>query len=290
MPSYLDRQRLIRDEDSAAPDTPLGLEIPDDRNPAAFSYRYKKDGPAAPAPRKPSTPDVQYSRSGKPMIWRKGQEADPAVTRTRARLLNNSDFEGRFRDRSPTAPQSTAPDKPQSIPWMKAPEAEVAQPEASHSESTDTLWDKGREFWWDDMSEVEQGERVELLAQRPRNMHRDITEFESLQNLMSETPGETRGTEEAMDSMVGPRGTRTHMRNQTPNYWPGSTDPREFDADWDPREAVVHPDRADNRRNRLVTSRGAPPRLISAMDNMFQEHTGENNPFAGPEASKRIRK
>ena len=286
--AYLDRKRLIQAEDADAPDTTLGLEIPNYLNPASPAYRYRK-GPSiqphqtvapapAPAPA-PRRPDVQYNQAGKPMIWRKGVTPDPAITRTRERLLSTPTFVGRFRDRPPKEPRGLPPR-----------EDTVSQPEEAAPEVPTTLWDAGREFFWEDMSDAEQGERLDLLRKRPRDMHRSATEFDSLRNLMEETPGETRGTEEAMDAIVSPRLPRAHMRNRPPTYWPGSTNPLEFSNDWDPREAAVHPDRADNRRDRLVTSRGAPPRLIAAMDNMFAEHTGEDNPFAGPEASKRIRK
>lgn len=276
--AYLDRQRLIQAEDAGAPDTRLGLEIPDALNPASPAYRYRKgpslplpaaSEPAAPVPSPASRrPDIQYNQAGKPMIWRKGVTPDPEVTRTRARLLSNTAFEGRFRDRAPSP-----------VPWVKEKDSEPEPAGPTHHESM-----------LGPHSENTASTESELLAQRPRDMHRDVTEFESIQSLMEQTPGETRGTNEDMDSMVAPRLTRIQMRNQTPNYWPGSTDPREFDADWDPREAVVHPDRADNRRRKMITSRGAPTHLIKAMDRMFVEHTGESNPFSGPEASKRIRK
>ena len=301
--TYLGRKRLIKAEDETAPDTTLGLEIPDYLNPASPAYRYRK-GPSIPAATVPVAPapapapasrrpDVQYSRSGKPMIWRRGAVPDPPVTRTRAGLLKNTDFGGRFRDRPPI-PNLAVPELEE---WVEDPAAQsrhlsgdLVEPEAPQTEESSTLWDEGREFFWEDMSGVEQDERLELLTQRPRTMNRHITELEALQSLMEQTPGDTRGHEEAMDSIVAPRLTRSHMRNQTPDYWPGSTDPSEYNPDWDPREALVHPDRPTNRRQRLITSRGAPPRLISAMDSMFKEHTGESNPFAGPEASKRIRK
>jgi hypothetical protein len=301
--AYLDRKRLIQSEDADAPDTTLGLEIPDALNPASPAYRYRKGpslpaatepvAPAAPSPalRKPA---IQYSvTTGKPMIWRKGTVPPDPVRRTRDRLLRTPDFGGRFRDRAPI-PNLAVPELEE---WVEDPTAnsrhlsgDLVEPVVPQTEDASTMWDEGREFFWEDMSGVEQDERLELLKQRPRTMNRDITEFESIQSLMEQTPGETRGTNEDMDSIVAPRLTRSHMRNQTPDYWPGSTDPSEHDPDWDPREAVVHPDRADNRRRRLITSRGAPSGLTRAMDNMFVEHTGEDNPFAGPEASKRIRK
>ena len=240
--TYPERKRLLDVEGLKSPETPLGLEIPDDRNPASPAYRYG---------------------ASKPLAKHKSVSPDAPVTRTRASLLRNPTFVGRFRDRPPKEPRGLPPR-----------DATVAQPEQQpvdpHSESAAST-------------------NLELLSQRPRDMHRDITEFEALQGLMEQTPGDTMGTDEAMDSLVSPRLTRTQMRNQTPNYWPGSTDPTVANPDWDPREAVVHPDRADNRRHRLITSSGAPLGLRQAMDSMFKEHTGESNPFAGTEASKRRR-
>jgi hypothetical protein len=270
--TYPERKRLLDVEGLKSPETPLGLEIPDDRNPASPAYRYG---------------------ASKPIAKHKSVSPDAPVTRTRASLLRNPTFVGRFRDRPPISNLAV----PELEEWVEDPAAQsrhlsgdLVEPEAPQTEESSTLWDEGREFFWEDMSGVEQDERLELLKQRPRTMNRHITEFESLQSLMSETPGDTRGHEEALDSIVAPRLTRSQMRNQNPDYWPGSTDPTVANPDWDPREAVVHPDRADNRRHRLITSSGAPLGLRQAMDSMFTEHTGESNPFAGTEASKRRRR
>lgn len=151
-------------------------------------------------------------------------------------------------------------------------------------------------------------ERMDQAEQYPRDVFREITEHESWRNLMEESPAHTAGTRESFDALLSPRGGRAvkrAMRGEPQpiamslggapsqmlqlsgplTHWPGTTVP--VDPEWDPRVSRRNPE------NRFIMSTSAPAptrSLIRKMDEMFRTESGEDDPFVGLEASKRIRK